>query len=131
MQLASRFDNVTRLVLRITACVLRLFAARLVTADSDAKALTLIANVPVFDGVNEDRTENAGVLIEGNLIKQVSRESLSVPDATIIDGGGRTLIPGLIDGHNHIMSPASALSLPTTTTGSTRVRWSCARQNGR
>lgn len=29
----------------------------------------------------------------------------------MINGGGRTLIPGLIDGHNHIMLPDSPLAL--------------------
>jgi imidazolonepropionase-like amidohydrolase len=44
------------------------------------------------------------VLVTGNLISQVSDEPLSViasTNMTIIDGGGRTLMPGLIDSHSH------------------------------
>lgn len=64
---------------------------------------TLFTNVDVFDGVNEKRIMNANVLVEGNLIKQVSVAKIDAPGATVIDGGGRTLMPGLIDAHWHVM----------------------------
>ncbi len=67
----------------------------------------LFTNVHVFDGVSEERIMNANVLVVDNLIAEVSTEPLAVANAQIIDGGGRTLMPGLIDGHNHIMIPAS------------------------
>ncbi len=63
----------------------------------------LLTNVHVFDGVNAKRLDNASVLVEGNLITQVSADSITTIDATIIDGGGRTLMPGLIDNHWHVM----------------------------
>ncbi len=67
------------------------------------KSVILIENVRIFDGVNEKLT-NGNVLIENNLIRRVSRSSIDAPsDATIIDGGGRVLIPGLIDAHWHTM----------------------------
>ncbi len=62
----------------------------------------LITNVDVFDGVNEERIENANVLVVGNLIAEVSTESLSASNVQVIDGGGRTLMPGLIDAHVHM-----------------------------
>ena len=43
------------------------------------------------------------VLVEGDRILSVSAEPLAPSDATIIDVGGRTLMPGLIDAHAHIM----------------------------
>lgn len=61
----------------------------------------VFTNVDVFDGVNETLTENANVVIEGNLISRVSTEPVDLPGATVIDGGGRTMIPGLIDVHSH------------------------------
>ncbi len=67
-----------------------------------ARQQTLFTNVHVFDGVNEDRIENASVLVEGNLIKTVSTDPLEAEGATHIDGGGRTLMPGMIDGHAHL-----------------------------
>ena len=44
--------------------------------------------------------------MEGNLIKQISKEPLMVvqsDNVSIIDGGGNTLLPGLIEAHGHIM----------------------------
>lgn len=73
---------------------------------------TLITNVHVFDGVNESRIENANVLIEGNLIAEVSSEPIAADGATVIDGEGRTMIPGLIDVHWHTTyayTPATVL----------------------
>jgi imidazolonepropionase-like amidohydrolase len=70
-------------------------------AEQEPKPRTLFTNVHVFDGVHEKRIENANVLVEGNLIKQVSTTAISADGATVIDGGGRTLMPGLIDVHWH------------------------------
>ena len=68
----------------------------------DAPVQILFTNVHIFDGINEKRIENANVLVEGNLITAVSAEPLAAANAVIIDGGGRTLMPGLIDSHSHI-----------------------------
>lgn len=62
----------------------------------------LFTNVHVFDGINEERIENANVLVVGNLIAKVSTEPLAAANAQVIDGGGRTLMPGLIDSHTHL-----------------------------
>lgn len=70
---------------------------------SARSARTLITNVHVFDGLQENLIEGASVLIEGSLIKAVSRDVIDAPGAKVIDGGGRTLMPGLIDGHAHVM----------------------------
>jgi len=79
-----------------------------VAADTKSapKAKTLFTNVNVFDGVNAKRIMNANVLVEGNLIKQVSTKAISADGATVIDGGGRTLMPGLTDAHYHPMMAA-------------------------
>lgn len=62
----------------------------------------LFTNVHVFNGVDEQRIENANVLIVDNLIAETSPEPLAVANARIIDGDGRTLMPGLIDAHVHM-----------------------------
>ena len=67
----------------------------------DDPARTLFTNVHVFDGVSAERIENANVLVEGNLIKSVSTDPIDAAGATVIDGGGRTLMPGMIDLHWH------------------------------
>ena len=68
----------------------------------DAPKRTLFTNVHVFDGVSAQRIENANVLIVGNVIKSVSSDPIDAGDAAVIDGGGRTLMPGLIDAHVHL-----------------------------
>ncbi|MBO9449000.1 amidohydrolase family protein [Tropicibacter sp. R16_0] len=85
------------------------FSAVSVQAQDDAPAQTLFTNVHVFDGVNEARIENASVLVEGNLIKSVSTEAIDAPNATVIDGEGRTLAPGFIENHAHLMLPGPTI----------------------
>ncbi len=70
-------------------------------AEQKAPPQVLIKNVNIFDGVNEVRMAG-NVLIEGNLIKQISAEAISAPGATVIDGGGGTLMPGMIEAHAHL-----------------------------
>lgn len=72
----------------------------------EPKPKTLFTNVNVFDGVNDMRIMNANVLVEGNLIRQVSTAKIDALGATVIDGGGRTLMPGLSDCHWHTLQSA-------------------------
>lgn len=69
-----------------------------------AEVSTLFTNVKVFDGV-QDKLFKADVLVVGNKIETVSEKSLSPIQAThmqVIDGGGRTLMPGMINSHTHL-----------------------------
>ena len=62
----------------------------------------LITNVNVWDGTSDGLMNGVDVLVTDNLISQVGG-SISPPSgATVIDGGGRTLIPGLIEMHSHL-----------------------------
>ncbi|SLN51550.1 putative chlorohydrolase/aminohydrolase [Pseudoruegeria aquimaris] len=76
----------------------------------EAEPQVLITNVHIFDGVNEQRIENASVLIEGNLIKAISTEAIEAPDAEMIDGGGGTLTPGFVETHAHLLLMGPSLS---------------------
>lgn len=62
----------------------------------------LFTNVNVWDGRSEQLQQNANVVVTGNLITAVSTEPLAVANARVIDGGGRTLMPGLIESHVHL-----------------------------
>ncbi len=83
----------------LTAAVLCL--PLVATAQDEAPARTLFTNVNVFDGFADELAMNTDVLIEGNHIIEVGQD-ISAPGATVIDGGGRTLTPGLIDMHTHV-----------------------------
>jgi imidazolonepropionase-like amidohydrolase len=74
-----------------------------VASAQEQQPSVLFTNVNVFDGKSE-RLFKADVLVVGNKIEQVSTEPLAVIQSTnmkVIDGGGRTLMPGLIDSHAH------------------------------
>ncbi len=73
----------------------------LAQAQEEAPSRTLFTNVNVFDGFADELAMNTDVLIEGNHIIEVGQD-ISAPGATVIDGGGRTLTPGLIDMHTHV-----------------------------
>ena len=62
----------------------------------------LITNVQVWNGT-DDNTSKADVLVENNLIKQVSANIKAPKGATVIDGQGGYVTPGLIDMHQHLM----------------------------
>jgi len=92
-----------RAKLLTTICTsLVLAISSIAVAQDEAPAQTLFTNVQIFDGVNEERMAG-NVLVEGNLIRQISDEVISAEGATVIDGGGRTLMPGLIENHAHLM----------------------------
>ena len=95
--------NPVRLVVGAIAVLMAVaVAVPIATAQEDKPAQILITNVNVWDGTSDVLANGQSVLVEGNLIKQVG-PSISAPgDATVIDGGGRTLIPGLIDVHTHL-----------------------------
>lgn len=75
---------------------------QLPAAAEDAPTQTLFTNVNVWDGNSDSLIEGASVLIEGNLIKMVAEGAIDASGATVIDGAGRTLMPGLIDMHTHL-----------------------------
>lgn len=62
----------------------------------------LIRNAQLFDGTGSGR-QPRNVRITGNRIDAVSPGDISVPEgATIVDGAGQTLMPGLTDAHWHM-----------------------------
>lgn len=83
-------------------------------AISQERTPILFTNVNVFDGVNEQLIENASVVVTNNLITAISTEDLAVAGGQVIDGGGRTLIPGLIDVHWHTSYCCAAQSTVVT-----------------
>jgi imidazolonepropionase-like amidohydrolase len=67
---------------------------------------TLFRNVRVLDGKGGVPGAVHNVLVTGNTIARISRDPIpaeSIPEASIIEGDGRTLMPGPIDMHWHAM----------------------------
>ena len=62
----------------------------------------LFKNVNIFNGTEDKLYKNHSVLVEGNLIKKIGASLKANKEATVIDGGGKILMPGLHDMHTHV-----------------------------
>ncbi len=86
-------------------------ATRAISADPPISMV--ITNARVWTG-NPDQPQARTILISGERIIQVGDDTLlgKIPkgNAKIIDAGGRRVIPGLVDCHEHIISGGLALS---------------------
>ena len=78
---------------------------------------TLFLNVRVFDGKSGVLSPSSSVLVKGNTIERVSTSPIdasAIKNVTVINGGGRVLMPGLIDAHWHaFMASAPQMLLMT------------------
>ncbi len=73
----------------------------------NAPAATLFRNVRVFDGLSATLSEPTSVLVSGNTIAGIGPD-VAAPgeDTYVVEGEGRTLMPGLIDAHVHLTMSA-------------------------
>ena len=91
-----------------------------IAASAPATAL-LIRDVRVFDGVGPALSAPTDVLVRGNAIERIAADLEAPTGARVIDGRGRTLMPGLIDVHVHMTfgaMPMTALMSPDLTPSS-------------
>ena len=93
-----------QLVIRVCAVSVMAFSAHAAQVQDVDAQVTLFTNVNVFDGVNADLIKNANVVVTGNKITSVSTKPVAVAGGRVIDGKGRTLMPGLTDCHWHSMA---------------------------
>jgi imidazolonepropionase-like amidohydrolase len=73
-------------------------------------ASTLFTNARIVDGTQPERAAPVSVLVEGGVIREVAK-TVTAARATTIDLGGRTLMPGLIDAHVHVVAGVADLGL--------------------
>jgi imidazolonepropionase-like amidohydrolase len=100
------------IVFLVVGCV----SASVTLAQDRPAGGVLFENVRIFDGTTDRLSGPSNVLVVGNVINAISTASIADPaDVTVkrIQGGGRTLMPGLIDNHWHTMlarpSPAQSI----------------------
>ncbi|MGU3377047.1 amidohydrolase family protein [Chryseobacterium sp. M5A1_1a] len=76
----------------------------------------LIENVRILDHRISDLTAPMNVLISGNTIQKISPAMIPVKgnEVTRIDGNGKTLMPGLIDAHVHMVFGALTMAQMTS-----------------
>jgi imidazolonepropionase-like amidohydrolase len=104
--------QIQEVLIRFTAVTLALAGSSGISFAQDVQpAGVLFENVRVFDGTSAHLSAPSNVLVVGNTIKTISPAPIVDPvaaTATRIAGGGRTLMPGLIDNHVHIFMSASS-----------------------
>jgi len=91
-------------LLAFVAIVLRICILGHAQPQPEAGSETLFVNVRIFDGNSTTLSPSSNVLIRGNTIERVSISPIdasAIKNVTVINGGGRVLMPGLIDAHWH------------------------------
>ncbi|WP_281615309.1 amidohydrolase family protein [Flammeovirga sp. SubArs3] len=90
-----------------------LFIVSLITSFNLFAQDILIKNIDVFDGKNEKLRKGVDVLIHENKVQKIAK-NIQTDSCEVINGEGKTLIPGLIDAHWHTSyayTPAEILFL--------------------
>jgi len=70
----------------------------------------LFKNGNLLDPARAELQEGYDVLVEDGVIKEVSDQRIKTAAAQIIDATGKTIMPGLIDLHGHVMATQLNLS---------------------
>ena len=103
--------TIPRRALALLAALILAPAAPLAAQEAPVPEV-VFTNVRVFDGTADALSGPTTVVVRGNVIAAIGPEAAPAsPEATVIDGTGQTLMPGLIDNHVHMMfnslSPAA------------------------
>jgi len=80
--------------------------------------MLVLKNARVLDVNHENDYAHYSIVVDGELIKEVTREPVSIEGAQVIDLGGKTVMPGMIDCHAHVIASVAHLGnngrLPNT-----------------
>src|ERR1700731_2541816 len=64
---------------------------------------TSFLNARIFDGVQSEYVDESVVVVEGDRIVAVDRTTGAAISGNVVDVAGKTLMPGLIDAHCHVL----------------------------
>src|ERR1700748_638926 len=73
-------------------------------------AAVIFADCAVLDGTRKERLEDHHVLVEDGKGREVADRPIVSATAETVDLAGRTLMPGLIDAHVHVLAVDAALA---------------------
>ena len=79
------------------------------SGQTSTSELILIKNVTLIDGTGTTPLKNMAVLIENGKFSRISNAEkiTAINGARIIDGDGKTMIPGIVGVHNHLHIPGN------------------------
>jgi imidazolonepropionase-like amidohydrolase len=69
----------------------------------------LFQNAAILDGTTDTALPDHHVLVEEGMIREVSDRPIQAASAQVVDLAGRTLMPGLIDCHVHVIATMADL----------------------
>jgi imidazolonepropionase-like amidohydrolase len=93
---------------RLLLALVPLFVAGSVGAQQNP-SLVVLRRANIADGARGQIATNSALVIRDGQIAQIEPEPFTPPaGATVIDVGGRYVLPGLIDAHTHISTLANA-----------------------
>ena len=92
-----------------------------------AAGRTWYTGARLFDGTSDALREGVAVLVEDGRIAAIGRSGDATPEgARVVDVGGRTLMPGLIDAHQHATAGSKSWAKTANEAGTEEV-WPGAR----
>ncbi|MCY1003868.1 amidohydrolase family protein [Myxococcus sp. MISCRS1] len=111
----SRLGHVVRCIRAGSSAVLLLLSslasAQPPVSEPPPRAV-LFQGVRVFDGKSKGLSGPVNVLVQGNKIARISSSPIArTGEVRVIEGKGRTLMPGLIDAHYHMMMASVPLTV--------------------
>ena len=96
-----------------TLTVVSILLSTIAWGQAPAQRLTLIKAGRLFDARTGQMLSNQAILVEGDRIKEVGTAAAVAPhaaNARVIDLSSSTVLPGLIDAHNHVLGNPKDLS---------------------
>jgi imidazolonepropionase-like amidohydrolase len=102
-----------RTLVATACCILALHTPLAAQAPAAASpAVMVIRAGALFTGTSETLQRDVVIVIRGDRIAEVGRDVAIPPGAEVIDLGGWTVLPGLIDMHTHITGGPEDLAAP-------------------
>jgi imidazolonepropionase-like amidohydrolase len=101
------------MLIRKTLAIVSLLLCTLAWSQAPTPRLTLIKAGRLFDASSGQMLSNQAILIEGDRIKEVGNASTVAAHAAtarVVDLSSATVLPGLIDAHNHLLGDPKDLS---------------------